>query len=141
MWGYDQHAVHNDEVLRASQSLVTTIVPALVARWLAPPAAAAWRDGVGATASVIAAWRAQLPVDGPDLVRALHDAGVNARHLGLVRRLLGGVDGGGSDERVGRLRALALSEMVVRVAKNCLRSALRAVRDRFSLSRIPRPSF
>jgi alpha-tubulin suppressor-like RCC1 family protein len=35
MWGFDQHEVHNAEVLAATRELVTVIAPRLVASWLA----------------------------------------------------------------------------------------------------------
>ena len=44
MWGYDEHAVHNDEVLGATRELVTRIAPSLVDEWLSTSAAPEQHD-------------------------------------------------------------------------------------------------
>ena len=132
MWGFDQHEVHNGEVLAATRELATSVAPRLVASWLAD-AARDTPSGSLLERSVTDApppadpqtLGTHLPIDGADLVRELHRCGINVRYLGLVRSQLGNR----ADERASRLRGLVLIEMISRVCKNYLRTRLREVRS------------
>jgi hypothetical protein len=145
MWGFDEHEVHNAEVLAATRELVTVIAPRLVASWLADATVGETASSATAAATPAAPPSASLlerdlhmpapadpctipvhlPIDGADLVRELHRSGVNVRYIGLVRRLIGSR----ADERASRLRGLLLIEMISRVCKNYLRTCLREVRS------------
>lgn len=88
----------NSEIDRATERLVTEVIPALAARLAAMPAQA---------------------VSRLDLSVYFHSCGVNMRHLGLVRFHVGSLPGGTSPS--SPVKTLLLLQIVTRTLKNLCR--------------------
>lgn len=128
-FGMHGAADHNAEVLEATRTLLHRGMPVL-ARALATGA---------------------LPiVSRRAIVDALHAAGLNVRHLGMLRVLLTASDSDGTSRRMQsadrtadmpvrlqRLRSTLLTELVTRVVKQLLREAMRTLAEQTAAAPAP----
>jgi len=101
-----QYKIHEAEVLEATQTLFTTVIPNFVKRLSEP------RDSLDS-----------LPIND-SLIRELHKDGINVRHLGYVRSLF--------DESLCSQRQLFLTEMIARIIKNKIRKKWRNLTKKHS---------